>query len=63
MVDSRVLGCVRLASVNDVRVSYPKTEDPNTGIANTAPKHSPQTNAMYNHSGYRVGLPNHNQQK
>jgi hypothetical protein len=38
MVDSRVLGCVRLASVNDVRVLYPNTEAPNTGIANTAPK-------------------------
>ncbi len=46
-------------------LGYPNnnTEDPNIGIATTAPKHSPQTNAMNNHSGYRVGLPNHNQQK
>ena len=25
----------------------------------TVLKHSPQTNAGYNHSGYRFGLPNH----
>ena len=32
-------------------------------LASTAPKHSPQTNVMYNQSGYRFGLPNHNQKK